>query len=157
MRRRRPTIRALLLGAAAAAAVTVLAAQAPPINAGVVGWLQALYNQLSDGGNGNPRTQVTASSTGTTGAVTATLPAAAGKTTYLCSVQIGEAGSSTATATATNTITGTLNYVVTAPGNFTITYSPCVAANAANTTIPVATAANASATAVAVTATGYQR
>ncbi len=99
---------------------------------------------------------VTASATGTTGAVTATLPATAGKTTYLCSVQIGEAGTGTATATATNTITGTLNYVVAAPGNFTVTYSPCVPASAANTTIPVATAANASATAVAVTATGYQ-
>lgn len=109
-------------------------------------------------GNGYPisSTPITASATGTTGAVSATLPATAGKTTYLCSVQIGEAGTGTATATATNTITGTLNYVVAAPGNFTVTYTPCVPASAANTTIPVATVANASATAVAVTATGYQ-
>jgi hypothetical protein len=101
-------------------------------------------------------TPITASATGTTGAVTATLAAAAAKTTYLCTLQIGEAGTGTATATATNTITGTLNYVVSAPGNFTVTYQPCVPANAVNTTIPTATAANASATAVAVTATGYQ-
>lgn len=99
---------------------------------------------------------VTASATGTTGAVTATLPATAGKTTYLCSVQIGEAGSGTATATATSTVSGTLNYVVSAPGNFTVTYTPCVPASAANTTIPIATVANATATAVAVTAFGYQ-
>jgi hypothetical protein len=101
-------------------------------------------------------TPITASATGTTGAVTATLAAAAGKTDYLCSVQIGEAGTGTATATATNTVTGTLNYVVAAPGNFTVTYTPCVPASAVNTTIPIATVANASATAVAVTATGYQ-
>lgn len=101
-------------------------------------------------------TPITASSTGTTGAVTATLAGVAGKTTYVCSVQIGEAGSGTATATATGTISGTLNYVVTAPGNFTVTYTPCVPASAANTAIVVATAANATATAVAVTATGYQ-
>jgi hypothetical protein len=104
-----------------------------------------------------PQTSVTASATGTTGAVTATLGSVAGKTTYLCTVQIGEAGTGTATATAGNTITGTINYVVTAPGNFTVTYTPCVPANAAATSIPVATAANASATAVAVTATGYQQ
>jgi hypothetical protein len=101
-------------------------------------------------------TPITASATGTTGAVSATLAATAGRTTFLCSVQIGEAGTGTATATATNTITGTLNYVVAAPGNFTVTYNPCIPANAVNTTIPVATAANASATAVAVTATGFQ-
>jgi hypothetical protein len=101
-------------------------------------------------------TPVTASATGTTGAVTATLPAVAGKTTYLCTVLIGEAGSGTATATATNTVTGTLNFVVVAPGNFSVPFNPCVPANAANVTIPVATAANATATAVAVTATGFQ-
>lgn len=101
-------------------------------------------------------TPVTASATGTTGAVTATLPATGGKTTYLCSVQIGEAGTGTATATATSTITGTLNYVVTAPGNFTVNYNPCVPANAVAQSIAVATVANASATAVAVTATGFQ-
>lgn len=101
-------------------------------------------------------TPVTASATGTTGAVTATLPATGGKTTYLCSVQVGEAGTGTATATATSTVSGTLNYVVTAPGNFTVTYNPCVPANAAAQSIAIATAANASATAVAVTATGFQ-
>lgn len=101
-------------------------------------------------------TPVTASATGTTGAVSATLPATAGKTTYLCSVQIGEAGTGTATATATSTVSGTLNYVVAAPGNFTVTYNPCVPASAANQSIAIATAANASATAVAVTATGFQ-
>ncbi len=99
---------------------------------------------------------VTASATGTTGAVTATLPATAGKTTYLCSVQIGEAGTGSATATATGTISGTLNYVVSAPANFTVSYNPCVPASAVNQSIAIATAANASATAVAVTATGYQ-
>jgi len=101
-------------------------------------------------------TPVTASGTGTTGAVSATLPATAGKTTYLCSVQIGEAGTGSATATAFNTVSGNLNYVVAAPGNFTITYNPCVPANAVATSIPVTAVANAQATAVAVTATGFQ-
>jgi hypothetical protein len=110
----------------------------------------------SNGGYPTGATPLTASTTGTTGAVTATLAAAAGKTTYVCSVQIGEAGTGTATATATNTISGTLNYVVSAPGNFTVTYTPCIPASAVNTAIPVATVANASATAVAVTVTGYQ-
>jgi hypothetical protein len=101
-------------------------------------------------------TPIAASSTGTTGAVTATLPAVSGHTTFLCSVQIGEAGSGTATATASNVTGGPLNYVVTAPGNFTVTYRPCLAAPP-GTTIPVATTANSTATAVAVTVTGFQR
>jgi hypothetical protein len=76
-------------------------------------------------------------------------------TTYLCSVQMGEAGSGTATATASNVPGGPVNYIVTATGNFTVTYRPCLPA-APNTVIPVATAANASATAVAVTLPAFR-
>jgi hypothetical protein len=131
--------------------------QVPPIGSGTNGWLNAIFSQLANSTSGFPKIAITASATGTTGAVTATLANAAGKTTFLCSIQVGEAGTGSATVTATGTITGTLNYVVQAPGNFTMTYSPCVPASAVNTSIPVATAANASATAVAVTVTGYQQ
>lgn len=119
--------------------------------------LSSASAQVPPTGTTAPGVQITASATGTTGAVTATLAAAAGKVTYLCSVQIGEAGTGTATATTSNITGGTLNYVVTAPGNFTVTYLPCIPANAPNVSIPVATAANASATAVAIALSGYQR
>jgi hypothetical protein len=97
--------------------------------------------------------------TGTTGAVTATLAGAAGKTTYICGFQVSSTGSGTSAVTVTplGTGGGTFTYQLTAPGNFPILYNPCVPANAQNTAITVTAGANGTATAVDVNAWGYQQ
>lgn len=81
------------------------------------------------------------------GVATATLPAAAGKTTYICGFTITSAGSTAAAVvspTVTNTITGTLTFTYVSVAGATLAnqslivpFNPCVPANAANTTIPV--------------------
>lgn len=78
---------------------------------------------------------------------TATLAAAAGKTTYICGFSITSAGSTAAAVvspTITNTITGTLTFTYASVAGATLAnqplivpFNPCVPANAANTAIPV--------------------
>jgi hypothetical protein len=91
---------------------------------------------------------VTAQATGTTGAVAATLPAVAAKTTYICgfSVSPGSAASAiTIQVTVTGTITGTLTWAVGAPitaagttgATLTVPFNPCIPASAVNTGIAV--------------------
>jgi hypothetical protein len=98
---------------------------------------------------------------------TATLPAAAGKTTYICGFSITSAGSTGAavvSATLSNTVTGTLTFTYTTIAGATLAnpslivpFNPCVPANAANTTIPlVLPSLGAGNTNAAVNAWGYQ-
>lgn len=111
-------------------------------------------------------TPITASATGTAGSVTATLAAVATKTTYICGFQItssGATGAASVTATVTNTITCTLNYVypqvAVATNNqnpLPIAFNPCVPANALNTTIAVNLTTGAGTTLTAVSAQGFQ-
>jgi hypothetical protein len=102
---------------------------------------------------------VVGAGTGTTGAVTATLAAAASKTTYICGVQVSSTGTGTSPVTVTPLAagSGTFTYQLTAPGNFSMSYSPCIPANAQNTAITVTAGANGTATAVDVNAWGYQQ
>jgi hypothetical protein len=102
---------------------------------------------------GNPATgasatPITASSGNVAAATaTATLAASAGKTTYICGFAITSAGSTAAAVvspTVTNTITGTLTFTYATVAGATLAnqplivpFTPCVPANAANTTIPV--------------------
>src|SRR6478672_9816038 len=89
-------------------------------------------------------TMITASAIGTTGVTTATLPAAAGVTTYICGFSI-DANATTAVfgnATITGTISGTMNFtqpVGTAPavGTLNRIFSPCIPGSAINTAIAV--------------------
>ena len=111
-------------------------------------------------------TPITATATGGTSA-TATLAAVAGKTTYLCGIQATYTGATAAgagTVVATNTITGSLNYVVPQAAIATntqtptiVTFLPCVPASAVNTTIPVAATLGAGTTNTAVTLNGFQQ
>jgi len=100
--------------------------------------------------------------TGTTGAVTATLPAAAGRLTFITGISVGAVGTGTETVTVgslstANGSAGTLNFTFTAgQAPFNVTFYPPLPASAVNTTIVVTAAANASATAVSVTAIGFQ-
>jgi hypothetical protein len=119
---------------------------------------------------GAPCTPVTASATGTTGAITATLPAAAGKTTYICGFQFtgtnATAANPATNVTITGTISGTLNFgfptlaagaaVANTPPVGEV-FAPCIQASASNTAIVVnGPALGAGATLVSVSAWGYQ-
>lgn len=101
------------------------------------------------------------------GVATATLAAAAGKTTYLCGFTITSAGSTAAAvvnATAANTVTGILSFTYTSAAGATLAnqplvvpFNPCIPANAANTTIPVSLPSlGAGNTNTAVNAWGFQ-
>ena len=113
-------------------------------------------------------TPVTASATGTTGATTATLPAAAGKTTYLCGFYFtGTDATAANTATAlTITGTGTMTFgfptlaaAATVPNTIPLheEFVPCIAASGTNTAIVVTgPALGTGATQTTLNAFGYQ-
>jgi hypothetical protein len=120
--------------------------------------------------NAAPCTPVTASATGTTGAITATLPAVAGKTTYICGFQFmgtnATAANPATNVTITGTIGGTLNfaYPTLAAGAAIANtppvgevFTPCIQASAINTAIVVnGPALGAGATLTTVSAWGFQ-
>ena len=117
-------------------------------------------------GQGRPvgSTPITASATGTTGATAATLPAAAGVTTYICGFSIDSAATAPiiGNATITGTTSGTLNFtqtVGTTPvmASVSRSFNPCMPASAANTTIVVNSIAPGSGGIVSVTAWGFQQ
>lgn len=112
---------------------------------------------------------VSASATGTTGAIAATLPAVAGKTTYICGFYYTGTNTSAPasfTLTITGTIGGTLNFgfsTLTAaattqnPIPIDEAFAPCIAASAPNTAIVVnGPALGTGATLATVTSWGYQ-
>lgn len=95
-------------------------------------------------------TPVSNAATGTTAGTTATLPAAAGKFTYICGFSVSPGSATTAITinivmTAASTFTLAVGAPVTAVGttglNQTQTFSPCVPGSAVNTTITVAAGA----------------
>ncbi len=100
---------------------------------------------------------------GTTGAVSASLPATANKTNFICGVYFS-ARATTTTQVGPVTLTGLIGGVT-----FTFeetsgaldalpkTFNPCLPANATNTAIVLTTTADASATAVSVNMWGFQQ
>lgn len=117
-------------------------------------------------GTGYPTsaTPVTASASGT-GAVTATLPAAVGRTTWICGFTMTNAPGTSATGTSANatisgTIGGTLNFaynsVTTGQGLLGVAFPICIPGSAANTAIVVSQPAPGTVQTTAVTAWGYQ-
>lgn len=120
-----------------------------------------VYQQSQYPANAVP---ITASSTGTTGATTATLAAAIGKTTYICgfSIRANATAAVTGNATVSGTITGTLNFTQwTAPtalglGITEMIFAPCVPASATNTTVSATSAAPGTGGVVSATSWGYQ-
>lgn len=114
-------------------------------------------------------TPITNTATGTTGAIVATLPAVAGKTTYLCGFYYtgtnATAANTTTSVTITGVIGGTMSFgfptlaaaatVQNAPP-IDEQFTPCIAASAINTAIAVnGPALGAGATQATVTAWGY--
>ena len=129
------------------------------------------YAQGVSSGTGIPAGAVivTASATGTVAAVVATLPAAVGRTTYICGFSYqgsdataGQAG----VLVVSGTISGSLNYAyptlalgatVPQPSPTGDEYIPCLPASAINTAIVVtAPALGAGATVASVSVWGYQ-
>jgi hypothetical protein len=93
---------------------------------------------------------VSNSATGTTGAVVATLPAAAGRTTFICGFSVSPGSAATAITiqvvmVANSTFTWAVGAPVTAVGTtgtiFTQNFNPCIPASGSNTTITVTSGA----------------
>jgi hypothetical protein len=93
---------------------------------------------------------VSNAATGTTGAVVATLPAAAGKITYICGFSVSPGSAATAititvVVVANSTFTWAVGAPVTAVGTtaapLTVPFTPCVPASGTNTTITVTSGA----------------
>ena len=129
-------------------------------------WASSIFGQVPgpSTGTGYPSGSIplVVGVTGTTGAVTASLPGSPGRLTYMCGLHIDAAGSG---AIGPITITGlaggtTWTYQATAGNSGTSppvqTYSPCIPANAANTAIVVTTSADGTASAVDINTWGYQ-
>jgi hypothetical protein len=122
----------------------------------------------SSSGTGYPinSTPITASTVGTVAAVVATLPAAVGKTTFICGFSMTSGGNTAAVTglgTIVGTIGGTLNFAYVAPiagtqGRLIVNFAPvCVPASAQNTAIVVTQpAAGAGTVEAAVSTWGYQ-
>lgn len=112
---------------------------------------------------------ITATTTGTTAAIAATLPAVAGKTTFICGFYYtgtnATAANTATSVTITGTIGGTMSFgfptlaaAATTPNTIPIDeeFQPCIAASAINTAIAVnGPALGAGATQATVTAWGY--
>ena len=118
-------------------------------------------------GTGYPTnsTPITASTTGTTAAIVATLPGVANKTTFICGFAMTSAGTTTAaagTGTVAGTIGGTMSFAFEDPapsagqGRLIVLFNACIPASAMNTAIVVTQPAGGTATVAAVTAWGYQ-
>lgn len=110
-------------------------------------------------------TPVTNAGTGSTGAVAATLPAAATQFTYLCGFNIsavGSAAGSVGPIVVAGLKGGSQTYQLAAAatpaaGYLSQTFSPCLPGSAINTAISVTTTADATGTAIDVNAWGFQQ
>lgn len=114
------------------------------------------------GPQGGQPNNITASATGTTGAISATLTGVAGKWTYICGFVLTSAGTTSATvvvANITGTISGAMNfqyaYVSSGQGLLGVAFPGCISSSAVNTSIVVNLPAGGAGTANGVTAWGY--
>lgn len=116
----------------------------------------------SGGGFPAASTPITGNAAGTTGAVVGTLSGAASKTTYICGFSVSGVGGTAAIGPVTvaglvgSSMVFQLNSAAAAV-NFTQTFSPCIPASAANTSITTTTTADGTATAVDVNSWGYRQ
>lgn len=108
-------------------------------------------------------TPVTATGTGTTGAVAATLAAVANKVTFICGFVITGGGTTSAlvqNATVAGTVSGTMNFtyvdVSSGQGLLGIAFPQCIPGSAVNTAIVVTAPAGGTGTVKAVSVWGFQ-
>ena len=101
-----------------------------------------------------------AAATGTTGAISASLPPVQGKTNYLCGVDVSLAGTAPAGPLTISPLAGNVPFTYQLPPSsgqlsFSRTYTPCLPGPAQNTAITVTTTPASGATAVDVNLWGY--
>lgn len=111
---------------------------------------------------GGQPNNLTASNTGTTGSITATLTGAAGRWTYLCGFTITSGGTSAANVqapTITGTVSGTLSFtyvfVSSGQGVLGVAFPGCISSSAQNTSIVLTVPAGGAGTTVAANMWGY--
>lgn len=114
------------------------------------------------GPQGAQPANVTASATGTTGQITATLTGVANKWTYICGFVLTSAGTTAAAvvdATITGTISGTMNfqyaYVSSGQGLLGVAFPGCISSSAINTSIVVTLPAGGAGSVNAISVWGY--
>ena len=125
---------------------------------------QAQVNVYNQAGYPPGTTPKTASATGTTGALTATLTSAANRTVFICGFVITSGGTSAAIVTDTTvdgTIGGSLHFayvdVSSGQGLLGVAFPQCIPASAQNTNIVVNVPAGSTGTVASVSAWGYIR
>jgi hypothetical protein len=136
----------------------------PTIGFTAAGALSA-SNPLPVAGGATSGTPITGNSTGSTGAVVGTLAGSAGKTTYICGFNVSAVGGAATVGPITvaglvgssQVYQAPVNGTAPAPTVASFTFTPCIAASAANTAITVTTTANGTATAVDVNSWGFQQ
>lgn len=141
----------------------------PAVATGFFGYVQcdSLGRLLSVGSGPYPAasTPITANVVGTTGAVSANLPATAGKTTYICGYQV-QANANAAISVPNASITGTnggllpfIEAVAATPavGTTAQVFTPCIPASAVNTQISVNAGAAGTGGNTAIYAWGFQQ
>lgn len=109
-----------------------------------------------------PGIGITGNASGTTGSVVGTLPAAVGKTTYICGFSVDAIGGTAAVGpiTIAGLVGSSMVFQLTssATGAFrSMPFTPCIPASAVNTAITVTTTADGTASAVNVNSWGYQQ
>jgi hypothetical protein len=144
------------------AAQTVNSGNPNPSPVGIVSANVAVCDPYNPMNCLTPGATTVVNAAGTTGIVTATMAAVAGKTNYLCGVEVDVVGGTAAVSpmSLTGVLGGTITYQgflsAAAPGLvFTRNYSPCLAASAANIAIALATTADGTATSVTVILWGF--
>lgn len=113
---------------------------------------------------GGGATPLTPSTTGTTGAVSVTFPAVAGRFNYICGFVISSGGTTAAlvvNATITGTASGTMNFayvfVSSGQGLLGVALPGCITTPLLNTAITVNVPAGGAGTVVALSAWGYSQ
>lgn len=128
----------------------------------LIAWLLSSGAALAQGLPPPGSTSVSVSAVGTTGVVTATMPAVVSQTNWLCGFSIRS--SATAAVTGDATVTGpanTLHFtefvspVASGVGTVEETFDPCIPAASVNTAIAVNSIAAGTAGVTSVTAWGY--
>ena len=115
---------------------------------------------INNPNTGGASMAVTAAASGTTGVVTATLPGAPNKITFLCGFSVSGAGTGTISPITVSGIVGgpfTYQGISAGAAPFVHAFSPGVPAANVNTPITVTTTADGTATAVNVQAWGFQQ
>src|SRR5271170_1146404 len=140
------------------AAQTVQSGNPSPGPVGVISANVAVCDPYNPNNCLTPAATTNIISSGTTGAVTGTMPGVTTLTNYLCSIDIEANGSGVVSPlTVTGIFSGSIQLfaVITAPTSYQKTWTPCLPAHSAGSSIQITTTADATASAVEVIVSGF--